>query len=308
MIKIESYTEEFEEVYWKTVEKKISSSTQNYILSSSRNFIPEDFWGGTDPTFRKLVLAPFEKLKMAQGYIKDSQKLQVMRAECFIHKLTKDILNSSYQELVDAYKKVADSEMDGCSMRVRIAKNSGLTVCPYCNRDYINYRGENISGAQLDHFFGKLDYPLFAVCLYNLVPVCGNCNRIKSNQTAEFASPFDETIDWENDITFHYESDIRNAAKIIIKSNHVTIQNNIEKMRIKEAYQNHDVEVKELLEKKKIYSQTQSQEFQDVLHKINVSEQEIKLAIFGPRITKEAIRRKPLSKMLSDLHKKLGIY
>ena len=108
--------------------------------------------------------------------------------------------------------------------------------------------------------------------------------------------------------TFHYESGIGDRAKIVIKSESEAIQNNIEKMRIEEAYQIHDVEVEELLEKKKIYSRTQRQEFQDVLYKINVSEQEIKLAVFGPKITKETMKRKPLSKMMSDLHKKLGIY
>ena len=308
MIKIDPYTKEFEEIYWQAVEKRIDENIRNDILDSSKNFLLEDFWSEPNPTFRELILAPFEKLKKAQKYIENSSKLQIMKEECFDDNQTGDGLNSSYQELVDAYDKVADSEKDGYSMRVRIVKNSGLTVCPYCNRDYINCRGGSTSGAQLDHFFGKLEYPLFSVCLYNLVPVCGNCNRIKNNQTAEFVSPFDETIDWEQDVTFHYEPDNGNNTKIVIKSEHKAIQNNIKKMRIEEAYQIHDVEVEELLEKAKIYSQTQRQEFQDVLYKINVSEQEIKLAVFGPKITKEAMKTKPLGKMMSDLHKRLGIY
>ncbi len=308
MIKVDPYTKEFEEIYWNTVKKKISDSTQNYILNSSKKFLPTDFWDGAEPAFRELVLAPFVKLKKAKQYVENSSKLQEMRGEYYEHKLTGDILNDFYQELVDAYDKVAGSEKDGYSMRVRLVKNSRLTVCPYCNRDYINSRGESTSGAQLDHFFSKLEYPIFAVCLYNLVPVCGNCNRIKNNQTAEFVSPFDETIDWERDVTFHCESDIENRAKIVIKSENEAIQNNIEKMKIEEAYQIHDVEVKELLEKKKIYSRTQRQEFQDVLYKVNVSEQEIKLAVFGPKITRETMKTKPLGKMLSDLHKELGIY
>jgi len=308
LIKIDPYTKEFEEIYWKAVEKRINGSIQNDVLNSSKKFLPGDFWSGTNPTFRELILAPFEKMKKAQKYIENSSKLQVMRAECYVHTLTGDVLNCSYQKLVNTYDEVADSVKDGRSMRVRIVKNSGLTVCPYCNRDYINCRGEKTSGAQLDHFFGKLDYPMFSVSLYNLVPVCGNCNRIKNNQTAKFASPFDEAIDWERDVTFHYESDNGNKAKIVIKSEHEAIQNNIEKMRIEEAYQIHDIEVEELLEKTKIYSQTQRQEFQDVLYEINVSEQKVKLAVFGPKITKETMKTKPLGKMLSDLHTRWGIY
>ena len=79
-------------------------------------------------------------------------------------------------------------------------------------------------------------------------------------------------------------------------------------MRIEEAYQIHTAEVEELFEKKRIYSQTQQQEFQEVLYKINLSEQEIKLAVFGPKITRDILGKKPLGKMMSDLHKKLEIY
>lgn len=306
MVKIEPYTEEFEEIYWKAVEGKISEVVQKDIVCSSKKFLPKDFWGGVVPEFKKIILAPFERLKSAQDYITDSQNFHVMRNECF--QSAGNGLNSSYQELVDAYKKVADSKLNGSTIRVRIVKNSGLTVCPYCNRDYINCRGVSASGAQLDHFFEKSDYPLFALCLYNLIPVCGNCNRIKSKQNIEFASPFDETIDWENNVKFQYEADNKNKTRIIISSEHEAIRNNIKKMRIEEAYQIHDTEVEELLEKKRIYCQTQQQEFKDVLYKINVSEQEIKLAVFGPKITKETMKTKPLSKMMNDLHKEYGIY
>ena len=59
MIKIESYTTEFEEIYWKTVQGKVSSNTQDYILNSSLKFMPGDFWNGATPTFKELILAPF---------------------------------------------------------------------------------------------------------------------------------------------------------------------------------------------------------------------------------------------------------
>lgn len=306
MVKIEPYTEEFEKIYWRLVKEKVSESTREDIVCSSEKFLPKEFWGGAPPAFKTIILAPFAKLKCARMYIADPQNVQVMRNECY--QPAGNALISSYQELVDAYEKVANSQQNKSTMRVRIVKSSGLTVCPYCNRDYINCRGESASGAQLDHFYEKSDYPVFALSLYNLVPVCGNCNRMKSKQNIEFASPFDETINWENDLIFHHEASAGSKTIIIVESSHEDINNNIENMRIEEAYQIHDTEVEKLLEKKRIYCQTQQQEFQDVLYKVNVSEQEIKLAVFGPKITKEAMKTKPLSKMMSDLHKELGIY
>ena len=34
---------------------------------------------------------------------------------------------------------------------------------------------------QLDHFYPKDEFPMFAVSFYNLIPVCGTCNSIKNN-------------------------------------------------------------------------------------------------------------------------------
>lgn len=87
-----------------------------------------------------------------------------------------------------------------------------------------------------------------------------------------------------------------------------SVKENIEELKIEEAYQVNDVDVKELLDKKESYSKTQNEEFQEVLYEVDLSEQEIKQAIFGPEITPERMRKKPLGKMMRDLHKELKIY
>ncbi|NWF65857.1 MAG: hypothetical protein HXX81_00125, partial [Campylobacterales bacterium] len=64
-------------------------------------------------------------------------------------------------------------------------KDLGITVCPYCNRNYIFNFQKNKSleaTSQLDHFFDKSTYPYFAVSIYNLVPSCQTCNQRKSKQ------------------------------------------------------------------------------------------------------------------------------
>lgn len=58
-----------------------------------------------------------------------------------------------------------------------------ITVCPYCNRNYIfNFKKTKSLNtiAQLDHFFDKSTYPYFSVSIFNLVPSCQTCNQIKS--------------------------------------------------------------------------------------------------------------------------------
>lgn len=79
-------------------------------------------------------------------------------------------------------------------------------------------------------------------------------------------------------------------------------------MHIREVYDIYYIEVKELLEKKKLYSETQNQEIKDILKKLSIFGGNIKNIVFGPEITVDKIRTKSLGKMTRDLHKKLRAY
>lgn len=306
MIKLKPYPDGFLEEYWERVNKKIDDPTQKSILASCKKMLPLDFFKDNE-SLKTLILAPFEKLKEAEAYIK-AYTMDTMLCECFNSASTNTPdINELYMKIYNSYGSVVDSQNKKTSMRVRIVKNAELNVCPYCNRDYINSRADLVSGAQLDHFFSKSKYPIFAVCIYNLVPACGNCNRIKSNQTFEFASPFDNSINWESDIVFSYELINVDSIKITINAKD-HIKNNIKSLRIDEAYQIHDIEVLELIEKQKIYCGTQNQEFRNVLSMSRLTDLDIKKAIFGPEITEKTMRTKPLGKMFRDLHKELKIY
>lgn len=149
MIKLDGYSRDFEEEYWEGVAKVLDKSVQEQILESSRAFLPEKFFvkGSTD--LKELVLAPFAKLKETEDYIRTVSG-SIMDKECFQAKSRK--LKHPWLEFSQAFVKMADARRDKDSMRVRIVKQAGLTVCPYCNRDYINCRAGHVSGAQLDHF------------------------------------------------------------------------------------------------------------------------------------------------------------
>lgn len=308
MIQLESYSVAFEEEYYEAVSQIIDKSIQQKIIVSSKQFLPTDFFtGNANDCFKELILAPFEKLKKAEAHITE-HTLSIMKIQCYYKsKKENPSFKKAYKTIHDAYKKLASSTVKGVSMRVRIVKNTGLTVCPYCNRDYINCRADNVSGAQLDHFFNKAKFPLFAICLYNLVPVCGNCNRIKGSKASAFASPFDNSINWEEGLTFSYNDNTLKDISIVINTQG-NLKENIDGMRIEEAYQIHGTEVLELIEKEQMYSSSQKQEIKELLSGINLTDLEIKKIIFGPEITKECMRTKPLGKMISDFQKELKIY
>lgn len=77
-------------------------------------------------------------------------------------------------------------------------RNIGLTVCPYCDEEYLDIiekeDGGNLRTLEIDHFFPQGQFPALAMCFYNLVPSGQNCNGIKL-ETPLGMSPFEETIE-----------------------------------------------------------------------------------------------------------------
>lgn len=305
MIGIGRYNNVLEDAYWECVNKNVSEEDQNAILCSCVKFLPTDFFAA-EANFKELILAPYSKLKDAYAYMKEHGK--IMKSECFqgnaSGKLKRKVL---YQKLYDAYWKVSRNMVNEIKMNVKLVRETGVTVCPYCNRNYINSRLGGISGARLDHFYPRSEYPIFSVSLYNLVPVCGNCNRVKSDKFGELASPFDETIDWENNIRFTYAPLDTDQKKIIIDAEG-PIKNNVKAMHIDTAYQIHSIEVNELLEKVEMYNDSQFEEFRKVLGEAGLTELEMKHMVFGPEITTERMKTKPLGRMMRDLERELGVY
>lgn len=74
----------------------------------------------------------------------------------------------------------------------KFCKGLNVSVCPYCNRQYIftvaeheeHQREGNVTcyaRPELDHFYPKDIYPYLSCNLYNLIPSCSVCNHAKSD-------------------------------------------------------------------------------------------------------------------------------
>lgn len=75
-----------------------------------------------------------------------------------------------------------------------------IDVCPYCGQQYFsivkNKSGNYIAEASIDHYYEKSDYPFLALNLYNLIPVCKNCNSsFKLAKSEHIVNPFIESLD-----------------------------------------------------------------------------------------------------------------
>jgi len=94
-------------------------------------------------------------------------------------------------------------DMDG-KLRHQLIDSLGIKTCPYCNRQYItSYVKEdnNNTTADLDHYYQKSLFPLFALSSFNFIPSCHVCNSLmKGDKYVETLYPYEDSA--EEDIRF----------------------------------------------------------------------------------------------------------
>lgn len=226
------------------------------------------------------------------------------------------------EEFSKIYDKIDKKEL------VRI---TGVTVCPYCNRNFVNVTNE-ANTSQLDHFFPKSEYPLFALCFYNLIPSCYGCNNKKSNKHFNI-SPYDETIgNMDEFIKFSYEisnADFftnKNSIQVIIKEVDNDLFDDKQLLDLPNLYRLHNDVVQEILWKSSIYTKGYRDSIDkllnpipEVLRKMNnkviskdkiikyITDDDINRIITGVYTTPKDYGKRPLSKMVTDISKEIGL-
>ena len=237
------------------------------------------------------------------------------------------------------YLKKSYSKIDA-KLRRKIIDLKNVSVCPYCNRNFINStykmlhcdncnqdsfvidevenecpsckqeincQTEVVNTAQLDHFFPKDSYPLFAVSFYNLIPSCYSCNHVKSNRDLEY-SPYDTSFPFD-DVKFTYLPKSVDEVNIKINSDDSAFKNGIRDLGIEELYQSHIDVVNELIWKKEVYTDSYKDGLSKILNQTNLelSKAELNRFITGHYTDKENYGKRPLSKMVTDISKEIGL-
>lgn len=311
---------------------------------------------GEDKFIRALLINPFSQesrqFKLLHDYFEITQFLQ-NNADYFnegkknrkllnvsqgsISKLSdtlhyqyfKFILNKKdLDRLEDYFKKIKGLNYSNMPRdhKVNIVDASGINVCPYCNRQFVDVFDTVSQGpythGQLDHFYNQNIFPLYAISLYNLVPSCAKCNLLKSDKLGGYIYPFVDTKQEaeEKNHRKYFEvqcNDIFAMNPISRKSPDVSIRViptkveeklNAKNSHHEEIYQGHKDFVRRLLRNKALdndfYKKEISKLFQTSSNK-KVSEkfleQAFKEVLFGFSGDLEELKQKPLSKLAHDI-------
>lgn len=190
----------------------------------------------------------------------------------------------------------------------------GLLVCPYCNRNYINTR-DRLLGAEMDHFYNKDAFPMFSISLYNFIPSCSTCNRIKWTKNLKInpylkndinTVKFDITPDSES-----YKIEIKqelNGCLQTFEENQDMKNDFIDVLKLDEAYKVHVIEVIEMINREKEYNEKYREDLKNMfLVEENEIDKKIDALIYGDIIftTEDDLINKSLGKFKKDVYEKI---
>ncbi|HEP1818502.1 TPA: hypothetical protein VB845_000283 [Streptococcus suis] len=313
MIYIEDlYTNETKEKYYKKVEdllkgegrgnKSFKQGNIEGVLKELREVVPNGYKkyfsvGTTSEKFKKLILMPPDAMK---DMVQNSNGV-----DC-------EMKNIKRLKLVYTRQKIMGKKLKGEEENINrfLIRELGLTVCPYCNRNYINNRGNKFS-AQMDHFYSKDEFPWLAVSLYNLIPSCGACNHIKGTKALN-VHPFIKSDVEDNEVKFSYRQTTSDDVKVIISTTTDARKGDIGTIKLEEAYSIHNLDVRNMLLREEKYSKKYREELRQLLQtdggiesQLSLTDDEIDRMIYGDVIFEEDIKNVSLGKFRKDIYQEI---
>lgn len=243
----------------------------------------------------KLITLDYKELCDLKDFIDNNEDLKEL------NKTQKDYFYTLYQRL----------------KKSEYIKDLNITVCPYCNRNYIfNFKKSNSlkATAQLDHFFDKSTYPYFSISIFNLVPSCQTCNQRKSKIQNDIYHPFTETFNDDVkfklkliDSKFYYDKNSLEIEKKILK-NEDKVNSHIKTFNINNLYEEHKDIVLELIQKAQIYNESYIDElYQKYEGTLFKNREDVLRHITGGFIEDKDINKRPLSKLIKDISEELDL-
>lgn len=216
-------------------------------------------------------------------------------------------------------RNIFDYNMVETDYRHDLLYDMGVTVCPYCNRQYItNYldvQGGKKTTADVDHFYPRKYFPFLALSIYNFVPSCQICNsRMKSSLIPNIIYPYDEDFEGTANFEINFDSNNIDIGYLIGESNDFNvdfrinetdltdkIKASIELFRLRDVYLTHKDYIREILAKKYAYTESNKKAIKDMFGIDNIDDKQIDLIIYGNYIDLKDLSRRPLAKLTKDI-------
>ena len=151
-----------------------------------------------------------------------------------------------------------------------------VRICPYCNQQFtftINRDDVEIMRPELDHYFPKVDYPMFALSIYNLVPSCHGCNSIvKGARKMKLTEHFHPYIDEDKAFSFKYDiEEINDTIKTDIRfeyGGNSKAKDTCDFFKLDKIYSEHTWITEKIVQTKNDYPQSYVEELLNIIKKV----------------------------------------
>lgn len=197
-----------------------------------------------------------------------------------------------------------------------LAEKLDIPTCPYCNRIYTKtvIKPSKITRPAFDHWYSKSEFPLLGLSFYNLIPSCTVCNSsVKGTDLFNLKThfhPYNKSNKLEQQINFKfsYYHKFYSTFRFKIVTNNDLSKNSTEAFKLKEIYETHEDEIKDLRRLRDVYSDKYLEMLKkNILKGTSISDEEVYRLAFGTHIDEAKFDRRPLSKMKKDILEELGI-
>lgn len=234
-----------------------------------------------------------------------------------------------HEKIVNAmrYDEVRNSEFH------HIVDATGIKTCVYCNsqlaivtsfsfydKKQSKRKPKTMAKFELDHYYSKSKYPFLSTSFFNLYPVCGNCNRAKSDNPIDFELYTDtpdnlETFNfWIDDqsILDYWLDPIKNHKNLkvqfeCINSNDDYLINYNSMFGIQGIYDTQTDLAEELVHKAKVYSNSYKESLVDNFKDLFPDKMILNRIIVGNYAEASEIHKRPMAKYTQDIARQLGL-
>ncbi|PEA78017.1 hypothetical protein CN676_12090 [Bacillus wiedmannii] len=204
-----------------------------------------------------------------------------------------------------------------------LVEQLNISICPYCNRQYINTLNSNGKRARavLDHFYAKSLYPYLAVSVFNLIPCCYFCNSTFKgdkdfynneplypykegfSKDAKFETDFDHQVPYDYKYLLGISDDFKINIKIVSKDNDIIrkINQSNSIFYLEDMYAFHKEYVRDLIRSSVINNKSRIDEIYESYPGIFKNRQEVVQMLFINYFEETDLGKRTLSKLTKDI-------
>ena len=283
----------------KIMEKhKITIENKEQFIQKANEFIKDKIENDIDLLIKGKLK---EIVKLYRTYL--SEYPEIFPKEISNEKTNEQKLMNYILRDIFNYDKIISNKETGIAYE--ILSSLGVKVCPYCNRQYIQTAingNKKITRADIDHFYPKTIYPMFALSIFNFIPSCGTCNKLKSSKSFTLNNnlyPYEEGVEEFRIFSYEIPDYSIKIERNIEDTQYKKFLKNVNELNLEEIYNSgHQDEVKRIVNRKKSFVEANIEQYNK---QMGLEIEKDRIRDYLDYLSEEQVKRTVLGKLKNDI-------